>query len=422
MRKRIGSFFLATILACGFISGCGSEAESDKETGDKKEQSANKDGKVDLKVWCAEEDEALMKQILSDFEAKYKSEASFKFTLEFCGESDSKGKVLEDVENGPDVFAFADDQLRTFVAAGVLSEVPNADDVKKRNLASAVETAEVNGTLYGYPMTADNGYFLYYNKKYISEEDAKTFDTIMAAAASNGKKMVMDWGSGWYIYSFFGQTGLTMGLNDDGVSNHCTWNSTENSIKGVDVGNAMLAIVNNPGFSVGGDDALKAGAADDSVVAGVSGVWLSTSLKELWGDNLGAAKLPTYTVNGSQVQMGSFSGFKMIGVNDYSEEKEWAHKLADFITNEQNQTLRFTMRGQGPSNINASNSSAVAADPAIQAVIAQSQYATPQHVGGQYWEPAEKLGKTLATGSTGDVDMQTFLDKIVETITISYSN
>ena len=112
----------------------------------------------------------------------------------------------------------------------------------------------------------------------------------------------------------------------------------------------------------------------------------------------------------------------MIGVNDFSSEKEWAHKLADFITNEQNQTLRFTMRGQGPSNINAAASSEVSGDPAIQALLAQSEYATPQRVGGQYWEPAQKLGQTFATGSSGDSDMQTFLDKIVETITISYSN
>ena len=421
MKKRIVSFLLATVMTCSFMYGCGGENSGDNET-DKKEENTGKDGKVALKVWCAEEDEALMKQILSDFETKYKSEASFDFTLEFCAEADSRQNVLEDIENGPDVFSFADDQLRTFVAAGALAEVPNADDIKNRNLASAVETAEINGKLYGYPMTADNGYFLYYNKQYVSDEDAKSFDSILAAASANGKKMVMDWSSGWYIYSFFGQTGLTMGLNDDGVSNYCTWNSTENSIKGVDVGNAMIAIATNPGFSVGNDDALKEGAINDTVVAGVSGVWLSTALKEAWGDNLGTAKLPTYTVNGSQVQMGSFSGFKMIGVNDYSSEKEWAHKLADFITNEQNQTLRFTMRGQGPSNINAAASSEVSGDPAIQALLAQSEYATPQRVGGQYWEPAQKLGQTFATGSLGDSDLQTFLDKIVETITISYSN
>lgn len=31
----------------------------------------------------------------------------------------------------------------------------------------------------------------------------------------------------------------------------------------------------------------------------------------------------------------------MMGVNYYSEHLEWAHKLADWFTNEQNQTLSF---------------------------------------------------------------------------------
>ena len=51
------------------------------------------------------------------------------------------------------------------VAGGALYPVPNADKVKKANVEGAIDAATVNDTLYAYPMTADNGYFLYYNKK-----------------------------------------------------------------------------------------------------------------------------------------------------------------------------------------------------------------------------------------------------------------
>ena len=37
--------------------------------------------------------------------------------------------------------------------------------------------------------------------------------------------LTMDWSSGWYLYSFFGNTGLDFGVNDDGVTNHCNWNA-----------------------------------------------------------------------------------------------------------------------------------------------------------------------------------------------------
>ncbi len=35
----------------------------------------------------------------------------------------------------------------------------------------------------------------------------------------------------------------------------------------------------------------------------------------------------------------------MLGVNPYSDYLDWAHKLANYISNEENQELRFEMRG-----------------------------------------------------------------------------
>lgn len=69
---------------------------------------------------------------------------------------------------------------------------------------------------------------------------------------------------------------------------------------------------------------------------------------------------------GQQVQMSSFTGYKMMGVNAYSKYPEWAAKFADWLTNEENQTIRFEERNQGPSNTNAAASDAVKQVPAIQ--------------------------------------------------------
>ena len=78
------------------------------------------------------------------------------------------------------------------------------------------------------------------------------------------------------------------------------------------------------------------------------------TVKQVWGDNYGAVKLPTYTCAGQQIQMSSFKGYKYMGVSAYSKYPEWALKLADWFTNEQNQTLRLEQQDQGPSNINLS--------------------------------------------------------------------
>ena len=118
-------------------------------------------------------------------------------------------------------------------------------------------------------------------------------------------------------------------------------------------------------------------------------------------------------------QMASFTGYKMMGVNYYSENKEWAHKLAAWFTNEENQTLRFVDRSQGPSNINAAASDEVTKVPAIQAVIAQSEFGVLQRVGNSYWAALTEFGTTMADGNPKGTALQEIMDKLVESITAS---
>lgn len=177
----------------------------------------------------------------------------------------------EPVTNAADIFPFADDQLMSMTAGGALAKVPNADEIRKANSERAVEAASIGGRLYAYPMSADNGYFLYYDKTYFSEEDVQTLDRILEVAAENGKKFSMEWGSGWYLYSFFGNTGLEFGINEDGVTNDCNWNTTEGNIKGVDIVDAMMDIASHPRFVNLADDGFLTAAREGSVIAGVSG-------------------------------------------------------------------------------------------------------------------------------------------------------
>ena len=117
--------------------------------------------------------------------------------------------------------------------------------------------------------------------------------------------------------------------------------------------------------------------------------------------------------------MASFTGYKMMGVNAYSKHVGWAHKLADWITNEQNQTLRFEIKNQGPSNINAASSDVVKQVPAIKAVIEQSQYGTLQRIGNSYWEPCMNFAQDILAGNPDGKTTQELMDILVEGITAS---
>ncbi len=407
MKRRICSLMLGMLCAAS-IAGCGKAGEN--EPADAKQK------KVELTVWGAKEDEELMGRIIESFKAEYKGQADLQISFQEQGESECKDALLSGLEEGADVFTFADDQVNALAAAGALDPVKHAEEIKDSSLPAAVEAASVGDTLYAYPLTADNGYFLYYNKKYISGKQAEKLDDILKAAASAGKRFVMDWSSAWYVYSFFGNTGLTVGLNDDGITNYCTWNQTDGEIKGTDVARAMLRIAASGGFESRTDEGFLEGVKDGTVIAGVSGVWNAVAIEEAWGEDAGAVKLPTYTCDGRQVQMASFSGCKLIGVNAYSEHPVWASRLAEWITSEDNQRLRFELRGQGPADLAVAGSKEIEESPAIAALLEQSESAQLQRVGGKFWDPVTAFAENMAAGNPSGEDLQEQLDKMTEGI------
>ena len=409
--KRKFYLFFPIILLAFIIQGCQKKTPVVTE-----KEKPVKTGTINLVIWCAAEDEELVSQITSSFKKEYSSQ-DFNITYKPQSESNCTDALMADLENGADVFIFADDQLNTLVAAGALEPVENAEHARKANLPESVLAASVNDTLYALPLTADNGYFLYYNKKYFTEKNIKSLDSILDIAAQHGKKFSMEWSSGWYVYSFFGNTGLTVGLNDDGITNYCTWNSKKGKIKGTDVAKAMLKISRHPGFISTDDAGFLKGVKNNKIIAGVNGIWNSVALEKAWGKNFGAARLPLYTCAGQQVQMASFSGYKLVGVNAYSEEKEWAAKLAELISNEENQKLRFIMRGQGPSNINAAASEEVQSSPAIAALLEQSGFSCLQRIGGNFWKPVTAFTEDMLSGSQPGENLQEKLDKMAEGIT-----
>lgn len=377
---------------------------------------------VALRVWVGDNaDLPWINSVIENFKAAH-PEKTYDISVDIQTEGDCSKRVLNDVEAAADVFTFADDQFNSLMNAQALQPVMiDADEIIAANggaSAGAVQASTgADGQLYAYPATADNGYFMFYNKEYFTEEDVQTLDGMMAKAAEAGKKVGFPMSNAWYFYSFFKGAGLDMTVSEDGVTNTCNWNATDTPITGVQVVEALLAVTSNPGFMEADSDPFVAGVKDGTIIAGVSGTWNANTAAEVWGDNYAATKLPTFTVNGEQVQMSSFAGFKLVGVNPYSQNVGDAMMFAEYMTNEESQVARFEMRGQGPSNVNAAASEKVQAAPAIAALAAQSAYATVQRVGNKYWDPAAALGKILVNGNPDGIDLQTLLDNAVAGIT-----
>ena len=398
---------LASLAACGAKPAEAPAAENPAPAAEAPaaEAPAAEPETISLKVWGSQVDQDLLKELCEKF-ASLHPENKWEFEYGVVGEADAQARYLEDPAAAADVFSYPDDQIITLVQADALYEVTrNHDEIVAANAAGTVNAASYNGVLYGYPMTADNGYYLYYDKSVLSEEDVKTLDGILAAANAAGKQVHMDISNGWYLASFFLGNGCTLTLDADGKQ-LCDFNSPA----GLEAAEAIRAFCNDPAF-ITGDDSVLQGGIGDSICAGVSGPWTSAAIKEKLGDNFGAAKLPTFTCGGKQVQMGSFLGCKVVGVNTLTAHPVEAMELAEFLTCEESQLRRFELLGYGPSNINAAASPAVSADPALTALAEQSAFAISQHVLGEYWTPAEAFGAELEAHSTAD--LQEMLDQLV---------
>ena len=424
MKKKILSMLLAASMVAT-LGACGSNTDNTSKT--EKASSAEKKaddpvqalikntkGTVDLTVWCSETEQYqnAMKEIVDSFKQKY-SDVDFNITIGSESEANCKDDVLKDVQEAADIFIFPDDQLKGLVEAGALQSVDATYtyDPKETNSEMTVDAASMNGKLYAYPLTSSNGYFLFYDKNVFSEDDVKTMDGMLEKAAEKGKTVGMEVSGAWYLYSFFKGAGLDLDMNDDGT-NSCNWNATDTKYKGTDVAKAITEICKNKAFKNCVNEDAQADALNGKMAADVNGTWATDAFKKAYGDGFAAAKLPTYTVNGDQVQMASFRGYKFVGVNAYSKQTGWAMLLAEYITSQENQTKIYEATGEGPANTEALKS---ASSPALDALDAQSQYAYLRRVGNEYWTPAASLGQNLVEGKYSDA--QKLLDDAVKGIT-----
>jgi len=414
--KKLIAMLMAIALVFALV-GC---APGEQNTpGGSDQAGSNPDGDAEkgtaysLKVWASQDDQSLTREFADKFIAA-NPQYNVKIELGVVGEPDAYKTYSEDPAAAADVFFFPNDQLRDFVSAGGLYAVTrNKDDIVARNGEGSVGSATLDGKLYGYPATADNGYFLYYDKSVLSEEDVKTLDRILEVSESAGKTMLMNINdNGWYVASFFLGAGCTLTIGPDGKQ-ICDFNSPN----GLAAAKAMQAFAAHPAFLEGNDDVLKGGIGG-SVAAGVSGTWNAEDISASLGSNYGAAKLPTFTMDGKQVQMGSFGGYKLVGVNSLISEAEKlviAMDFADFLTNEESQLTRFNARAMGPSNSNAAANPAVQENIALAALAAQAAYATSQNdVLGNYWAPAGAFGTAMVNKDS--TDLQTILDNMVAQI------
>ena len=376
-------------------------------------------GTYDVTMWVSEMDGVaeMTQEMIDAFELAYPG-IVINASIEGVTEADAGSKVVADVATAPDIYCFAQDQLARLVQAAALAGPAGdvAAMIAAENDAGSVAAASVAGTLYAYPMTSDNGYYMYYDTSIISEEDAESLEAIIAACEANNVKFRYALENAWYTASFFFATGCHSNWTMNEAGEFTSIDDTFNSAEGLIAMKGMQKLAQSACYDSNADIFTDAGVV-------ITGIWNANAAADHFGENLGATDLPSFEVDGQTYHLGSYTGNKLMGVKPQSDAKKSAvlSLLAQFLTNEECQTMRYEKYQWGPSNLKAQASDAVQANASLAALAKQNAYGQPQgQIHGSWWDIAKLLGAD-AKAATSEDDLKAALESYATTIDALFS-
>lgn len=391
MKKRGVALVMAAVVAAMGISGCGGKAKKDSETG--------KAEKIRLMVWSPSEDQSKdsgewLQTTCEDF-AKLHPEWDITFVYGVADEATAATQVAQDPEASADVFMYANDTLTTMTDANALAKLGGKyrEEIEKTNSEEVLSSLVKDSELYGVPFTT-NTWFMYYDKSVFSEEDIKNLDTMLKKGA-----VAFPLTNSWYTPAFYIGNGCTLFGDGTDESKGVDFSGE----KAVSVTDYLVDLAANPNFKIDADGSGLAGLRDGSISAIFSGSWDANAVEEALGENMGAAALPSFTLNGEQKQMMSYAGSKAVGVNPYSKNMVAAVELAVYLGSAEAQMTHYELRNVIPCNTELLADEKVANDPLVSAQndtfnktsILQLFVAKMNNC----WVPVENMGKGIRNGS-----------------------
>ena len=415
--SKILALILALLMVVSVFAACGNnntdETDDNKGTTNNGENNGTNAGDAselagtyDITMWVSEKEGVAdqFKAQIADF-MKDNPGIVINASIEGVAEGDAGSKVVADVATAPDIYCFAQDQLARLVQASALAKPGKkaTENIKAENDAGSVAAATVAGELYAYPMTSDNGYYMYYNKSIIT--DPENLEQIIADCEANNVKVRFALENAWYTASFFFATGCTSTWTMDENGQFVGINDDFNSDKGMAAMKGMKMLAQSKAYDSNADIFTDAGVV-------VTGIWNAQAAADHFGENLAATDLPSFTVDGKAYHLGSYSGNKLMGVKPQSDAKRGAvlSQLAQYLTGEKCQNDRFASFEWGPSNVKVQASEAVQKNISLAALAKQNAFATPQgQIGGSWWDIAKVLGAD-AKNAADDAALKASLD------------
>lgn len=427
MKKAVASA-LAVMMSVSLLAGCGGDENTSAggaagtEAAASNVAASGETQDITLKVWCPQNqvDTGIMEEQQAAF-AEAHPEWNITWTTEIVGEDKAQESVLKDVGAAADVFFFASDQLSSLVDAGAIARLGGETEtyVRENTAESVLATACIDDALYAIPFT-HNTFFMFYDKTLLDESDITSLESIMAKETGDDVyNFYFESAGGWKLGAYYYGAGLSVfGPEGKDLSAGVDWNNET----GVAVTNYLIDLINNPKCAYDGEIAVSELIEDHRLGAWFDGSWNYDMYKDVLGDDMGIAVIPTFNLDGTDYQLKGFYGSKCIGVNAQSQNMAAAVAFAAFLGNEENQLLRYEKSAQIPANINAGENEAVKADPLAAVIVEEANTASVAQPSNsvfseRYWTYANAIPTEIRSGEITKDNVQAKLDEFVASMT-----
>ncbi|NNU89575.1 extracellular solute-binding protein [Anoxybacillus sp. CHMUD] len=418
--KKTVSIFSSLALLAGVMAGCGPQDEA-KPTENENEgkTEVTEDGMPPkpekLVVWEDVDRGVALEPAIKAFEEKYGIKVEYK-EVEMATKQRDQLRLDGPAGTGPDVITVPHDQIGQLVTEGLIREIQVDQAVLDTFTESSIAAQMYDGKLYGLPKAVETPVFIY-NKK-LMDKAPETMDELYQFSKEFTKGdqygFLALWDNFYFAHGVIaGMGGYVFKNNNGALDRNDIGLNNEGAVKGTEYIQQWYKELFPKGIIGENGGSAMDGLFNEGKAASVmNGPWAFQGMRDA-GIDIGVAPMPKLP-NGEPVK--TFMGVKGWHVSAFSKHPEWATKLIEFITNEENAKKRFELTREIPPVKSLINDPLIAEDEGAKAVAIQSQYAVPMPNIPEMAEVWGPMATALQLVANQKAEPKQALDEAVKTI------
>ena len=344
MKRKAFSIAVLSSLLLGALSACGNSGPA-------------------ITIWVGGESAKFYQKVATNF-FKEHSEYGYRAVVKGVDTGTVAGTITTDASAAADIYTVAHDNIAKLVDAeaaypitdqGLIDQVLADNPDAFKSVIYATPKGQSTKELYGVPYISQS-LFLYYNKKFVSDEQAKTFEGLQQAAKTANAKAFTITGDDGFNFSFTmlarkeSDKSSTLKLYPNG-ERHNNWLQGDDEVAFVRWANEMFADPNGGEWPPAN---WITEIQNEKCLALIGGAWHFDSFAATC-DEFGIAKIPTFTLKASHVEGltgvaagdvyrgGTFADCKvfMMNMNCAAEKREAAQALMKYLSSKEVQQESF---------------------------------------------------------------------------------